>query len=86
MFPFTDFALRKKESFAFKQGGCHFIICSVSYVCLLISTSNKYHNFSYLDICRDFVFVRTISAVRFVFIISSSYLSFHSKACGYLFM
>ena len=86
MFPFTDFALRKKESFAFKQGGCHFIICSVSNVCILISTSNKYRNFSYLDICRYFVFVRAVSAVRFVFIISSSYLSFHSKACGYLFM
>ena len=72
MFPFTDFASRKKESFAFKQGDCPFIVCSVSSVCILISTSNKYRNFSYLDICRYFGFVRTISAVLVVFIISSS--------------
>ena len=72
MFPFTDFALRKKESFAFKQGDCHFIVCSVSSVCILIFLSNKYHSFSYLDIYHYFGFVRTISAVRFIFIISSS--------------
>ena len=71
MLPFTDFALRKKKPSALKQGDCHFIVCSVSSVCIFISTSNKYRNFSYLDICCYFGFVRSISAVRFVFIISS---------------
>ena len=72
MFLFADFALRKKERFAFKQGDYHFIVCSASFVCILISTSNKYRSFSYLDICRYLCFVRTIPALRFVFIISSS--------------
>ena len=63
---------RKKEWSALKQGDCHFIVCSVSSVCILISTSNKYRNFSYLDICRYLCFVRTTPALRFVFIISSS--------------
>ena len=80
MFLFTEFALRKKDWFAFKQDDCHLIVCSVSSVCILISTLNKYRNFSYLDICRYFGFVGTNSAVRLVFIISSSQpmLSFES--------
>ena len=42
---FTDFALRKKEKvICFKRGNCHFIVCSVSSVCILISTSNKYRS------------------------------------------
>ena len=63
---------RKKEWFAFKQGDCLFIVCSVSSLCIFISTSNKYCNFSYSDICRHFGFVKATSALRFVFIISSS--------------
>ena len=71
MFLFIDFALRKKEWFAFKQGDCHIIVCSVSSVCILIFISNKYRNFSYFDICRYFGLVRTTSAMHFVFIIFS---------------
>ena len=72
MFLFTDFALSKNKRFSFKQGDCHFLVFSVSSVCILISTSNKYRSFSYLDICRYFGVVRTTPAVRFDFIISSS--------------
>ena len=46
-FLFTDFALRKEKVICFKRGNCHFIVCSVSSVCILISTSNKYRSFSY---------------------------------------
>ena len=50
-FLFTDFALRKKEKrICFKRGNCHFIACSVSSVCILISAFNKYRSFSYLGI------------------------------------
>ena len=64
MFLFTDFALSKNKRFSFKQGDCHFLVFSVSSVCILISTSNKYRSFSYLDICRYFGVVRTTPAVR----------------------
>ena len=64
-FLFTDFALRKKEKvICFKRGNCHFIVCSVSSVCILISTSNKYRSFSYWDIYHYFGFVRTTSTGR----------------------
>ena len=64
-FLFTDFALRKKEKvICFKRGNCHFIVCSVSSVCILISTSNKYCSFSYWDIYHCFGFVRTTSTGR----------------------
>ena len=64
-FLFTDFALRKKEKvICFKRGNCHFIVCSVSSVCILISTSNKYRSFSYWDIYHYFGFARTTSTGR----------------------
>ena len=64
-FLFTDFALTKKEKvICFKRGNCHFIVCSVSSVCILISTSNKYRSFSYWDIYHYFGFVRTTSTGR----------------------
>ena len=69
----TDFALRKKEKvICFERGDCHFIVCSVSSVCIFISTSNKYRSFSYLDIYHYFVFFGTTSTGQLVFIISSS--------------
>ena len=47
-FLFTDSALSKKEKvICFMRGNCHFIVCFVSSVCVLISTSNKYRSFSY---------------------------------------
>ena len=50
-FLFTDFALRNKEKrICFKRGNYHFIVCSVSSVCILMSASNKYRSFSYLGI------------------------------------
>ena len=64
-FLFTDFALRKREKvICFKRGNCHFIVCSVSSVCILISTSNKYRSFSYWDIYHYLGFVRTTSTGR----------------------
>ena len=68
---FIDFPLRKKEKvICFKRDDGHFIVFSVSFVCILISTSNKYRSFSYLDICHYFGFVRTTLAVPLAFIIS----------------
>ena len=64
-FLFTDFALRKKKKLiCFKWGNCHFIVCSVSSVYILIATSNKYRSFSYLDIYHYFGFVRATSTGR----------------------
>ena len=58
-FLFTNFALRKKEKvICFKRGNYPSIVCYVSSVCILISTSNKYCSFSYLDIYHYFGFVR----------------------------
>ena len=46
---FRDFAFRKKEKvICVRPSDCHFMVCSVSSVSILISTSNKYHSFSYL--------------------------------------
>ena len=66
--------------FCSKRGNCHFVVCSFSSVSILISTSNKYHSFSYSDICHCFGFVRTTSFSLF----RLSNLCFHSKACSYI--
>ena len=64
-FLFTDSALRKKEKvICFMRGNWHFIVCSVSSVCILIFTSSIYRSFSHLDIYQYFVFFRTTSTGR----------------------
>ena len=79
-FLFTDFALRKKEKvICFKRGNCHFIVCSVSSVCIPIPTSNKYRSFSYWDIYHYFGFVRTTSTGRLAgvqFVYVSAWIQF----------
>ena len=64
-FLLTDFALRKKEKvICFMGGNYHYVVCSVSSVCIHISTSNKYRSFSYWDIFHYFGFVRITSTGR----------------------
>ena len=77
---------RKKEWSALKQGDCHSIVCSVSSVCILISTSNKYCIFSYLDICRYFGLLELPQQCASYLLFHLPNLCFHSKVCGYLCM
>lgn len=66
---FTDFFFlrKKKGEICFNWGDCHFIVCSVSSMCILISTSNNYCNFRFLNICHYFRIVRTSSAASLPF-------------------